>query len=73
MSRTLREATLDTRAARLRLPSSRKPYWRSVEGGLQLGYRRGERGGSGAPGATSRPDTSRRRSAWPTTRPTPTA
>ncbi|MET3484112.1 tyrosine-type recombinase/integrase [Methylobacterium sp. 1973] len=45
MSRTLREATLDTRAARLRLAPSRKPYWRSVEGGLQLGYRRGERGG----------------------------
>ncbi|MDP4024035.1 site-specific integrase [Methylobacterium sp. NEAU 140] len=45
MARTLREATLDTRAARLRLAPSRKPYWRSVEGGLQLGYRRGDRGG----------------------------
>ncbi len=45
MSRTLREATLDTRAARLRLAPSRKPYWRSIEGGLQLGYRRGDRGG----------------------------
>jgi hypothetical protein len=45
MARTLRDAALDTRTARLRLASSRKPYWRSVEAGFQLGYRRGERGG----------------------------
>jgi integrase len=38
--RTLRERTLDTTAARLRLPVQSKPFWRLVEPNLHLGYRR---------------------------------
>ncbi len=45
MPRTIKDARLDTRTARLELPESRKPVWRSVERGLALGYRRGKRGG----------------------------
>jgi len=43
MSRTLREATLDTRAARLRLAPSRKPYL-SGGGGRVTGLRAKGRG-----------------------------
>lgn len=45
MARTVRDASLDTRSARLRLPAERK-HWRLIEGGLHLGYRRGPRGGA---------------------------
>jgi integrase len=38
--RTLRERTLDTAAARLRLPVQSKPFWRLVQPSLHLGYRR---------------------------------
>jgi Phage integrase, N-terminal SAM-like domain len=39
--RTIREATLDTRKARLRLEPRKKPYWRTlVPRVLALGYRR---------------------------------
>jgi integrase len=40
MARTLRDARLDTREARLRLKVRGKPYWRLIEPGLHLGYRR---------------------------------
>jgi integrase len=46
MARTLRDANLDTRAARLRLKPRGKPYYRLVEPGLHLGYRR-LKGGAG--------------------------
>jgi integrase len=46
MARTLRDAKLDTRAARLRLKPRREPYWRSISQGLAIGYRRGARGGT---------------------------
>src|SRR5580700_4630039 len=46
MSRTLRDAKLDTRSARLRLPARREPYWRSVSEGLAIGYRKGAKGGT---------------------------
>src|SRR5262249_52465935 len=36
----------DTRASRLRLRKRREPYWRSISGGLALGYRKGVKGGS---------------------------
>lgn len=39
MARSTRDAKLETRAARLRLPASRR-YWRGVGKGLALGYRR---------------------------------
>jgi integrase len=45
MARTVRDINLETRAARLRLTSRAKPYWRSLERGLHLGYRRLPRSG----------------------------
>jgi integrase len=46
MARTVREATLATRSARLRLAVQAKPYWRVIEQGLHLGYRRRLTGGT---------------------------
>ena len=46
MARTVREASLATRSARLRLAVAPKPYWRVIEQGLHLGYRRRATGGS---------------------------
>src|SRR2546429_9083246 len=46
MARTVREATLATRSARLRLPPRAKPYWRVIEQGLHVGYRRRGTGGT---------------------------
>jgi integrase len=40
MARTLRDSKLDTREARSRLKVRGRPYWRLIEGGLHLGYRR---------------------------------
>jgi integrase len=40
MPRTLRDAKLDTREARARLKVQGKPYYRLIEPGLHLGYRR---------------------------------
>jgi integrase len=44
VSRTAREVNLSTRAARERLRPSGKPYYRSLDQGLHLGYRKGVRG-----------------------------
>ena len=46
MARTLQDAKLDTRAARLRLKRRREPYWRSLSEGLAVGYRKGTKGGT---------------------------
>jgi integrase len=48
MARTIRDAALDTRAARSRLRARGKPYYRAIEEGLHLGYRR-PRGRRGKP------------------------
>lgn len=40
MARTLRDAALDSRAARSRLAPRGKPYFRTLEAGLHLGYRK---------------------------------
>jgi integrase len=40
MARTLRDAKVETRAARERLKARGKPYWRELEPGCHLGYRR---------------------------------
>jgi integrase len=40
MPRTLRDASLETRAARGRLKARGKPYYRALESGLHLGYRK---------------------------------
>lgn len=46
MPRTLKDARLDTRAARLRMKARREPYWRSISQGLAVGYRKGAKGGT---------------------------
>ena len=46
MARTVREQALGTRSARLRLSVQTKPYWRVIEQGLHLGYRRRTTGGT---------------------------
>jgi len=46
MARTLQDAKLDTRAARLRLKKRREPHWRSISEGVAVGYRRGAKGGT---------------------------
>ena len=46
MARTVREAILGTRSARLRLAARTKPYWRMIEQGLHVGYRRRHTGGT---------------------------
>lgn len=45
MARTVRDAKLDTRAARERLAVQHEPYWRAIVRGSHLGYRKGKRGG----------------------------
>jgi integrase len=44
LARTLRDANLETRAARSRLKARGKPYYRALESGLHLGYRRPQTG-----------------------------
>lgn len=45
MARTVRESKLDSRAARLKLPASKR-FWRAIEPGLlHIGYRRDNAGG----------------------------
>src|SRR5262249_60711304 len=46
MARTARDANLETRPARLRLPIRSEPYWRGLEKGFALGYRRRGKGGT---------------------------
>ena len=45
MSKTVRERKLDSPAARAKLKHSGKPYWRAIDTGLHLGYRKGLAGG----------------------------
>jgi integrase len=45
MARTIRDSILDTRTARSRLKARGKPYWRGLEPGLHIGYRRPTTGG----------------------------
>ena len=45
MGRTVRDTNLETPTARSRLTPRRKPYWRVLESGLHLGYRRTQDGG----------------------------
>src|SRR5207248_1321995 len=41
----VRDSNLETRNARLKLSPRGKPYWRVLEGGFHLGYRRVKKGG----------------------------
>lgn len=45
MARRVRDALLDSRAAREKLPAQAKPYYRSLGPGLHIGYRKGKTGG----------------------------
>jgi integrase len=45
MPRTVREKRLDSPSARAKLKASGKPYWRAIDIGLHLGYRKGLNGG----------------------------
>jgi integrase len=45
MARTVRDAKLETRAAREKLSPSGKPYYRALDPGFHLGYRKGTAGG----------------------------
>ena len=46
MPRTTADSPLTTRAARDRLEPRSEPYWRGIEGGIALGYRRRAQGGT---------------------------
>lgn len=46
MSRTVRDAKLETRQARLRLAVRNEPHWRAITEGCHLGYYKGPRGGT---------------------------
>src|SRR5215475_5310015 len=45
MARIIKDKDLSTRAARQRLKAQGKPYYRTVDPGLHLGYRKGQSGG----------------------------
>ena len=45
MARTVRDAKLESRTARSALKAAGKPYYRAIDEGLHLGYRKGVRGG----------------------------
>ena len=47
MARRIRESTLDSRDARVKLKVRGKPYWRSIGSGLHVGYRKGQDRGGG--------------------------
>ena len=46
MARTLHDAKLDTRTARLKLKARHAPYWCALSQGMNLGYRKGTKGGT---------------------------
>jgi integrase len=45
MARTVRDAKLETRTARASLKAAGKPYYRAIDEGLHLGYRKGKTAG----------------------------
>jgi len=45
VAKTVRDAKLDSRAAREKLKRAPKPYFRALDSGLHLGYRKGKSGG----------------------------
>ena len=46
MARTVRNAKIDTRSARVKLAKRREPYWVVLTQGCAIGYRKGKNGGS---------------------------
>lgn len=45
MTRNVRDANLETRTARSRLKAQTKPYYRAIDEGLHIGYRKGKAAG----------------------------
>ena len=45
MARTVRDAKLGSRNARAQLKRATKPYYRQIDHGLHLGYRKGKEAG----------------------------
>ena len=45
MARRVQDRNLESRDARRKLPASGEPYWRAIDKGLHLGYRKGKTGG----------------------------
>lgn len=45
MPRAVRDTQLETRSARAKLKPKREPYWRAIDRGAHLGYRKGKTGG----------------------------
>ena len=45
MARRVKDKSIESREARLKLKISGRPYWRSIGRGLHLGYRKGKTGG----------------------------
>lgn len=46
MARTVRDARIESPNARLKLAVHHEPYWRTIDEGMHLGYRKGKRKGS---------------------------
>lgn len=46
MARTVRNAKIHTRSARVKLTERREPYWTPISAGCAIGYRRGAKGGT---------------------------
>jgi integrase len=46
MARTIKSQQLQTRSARIKLPTRHEPYWVSINRGAHFGYRKGTQGGS---------------------------
>ena len=46
MARRVQDSALDTRTARLKLATKPEPYWRGLDQGLHIGYRRRSTGGA---------------------------
>ena len=46
MPRTVKDAKLDSRAARAKLRKQTRPHWRELEAGHHIGYQQRDRGGS---------------------------
>ena len=43
MARTVKDAKLETPTARARLATRHDPYWKAIDGGMHIGYRKGRR------------------------------
>ncbi len=42
MARTVKDAKLETPSARAKLAARHEPYWKAIDGGMHIGYRKGK-------------------------------